>query len=452
MTTQHTLLPSSEDAEKALLSSFLNSPREVGMMCAERGITHELFHVPSHSIVMRALTEMQDASVPIDAITLSEHLRSKGLMQEIGGMVAISQLCTFIPTSANAGYYGQILREKYTLREIIRICSETGTKSYTEQDNVEGILDEAERRIFDLVNSRHGRQSKTLSMSQVVRGAISLIQEAYERRGAISGLSTGLASLDKATDGLHGHELCVIAGRPSHGKTALAMQMAEHIALDQKRPVAVFSLEMSAQQLVQRMICSRAKINMARIREGTMAQRDFDAITATGSKFSHDTHMHLEDGSDMTVSVIRARARALQAQYGIQAVFIDSLSVIRGSAKDRWLEIKEITTGLKNCAKELGIPVVLIVHLGREVDKQKRRPRLSDLREGGDIEQNADLVLFVVREELMEDDEEKKAELAGSAIVRIGKIRTGDMDFDVPLTFVKQFTRFEERADENRRP
>ncbi len=446
----HRLLPQSPEAEQGVLSSFLLSPRDVGGMCAEKLIKPEHFHLPAHGIIYGVLLELWDTNKPIDFITLTQLMRDRSLLDQVGGAAFLTGLFTFLPTAANAAYYIEILEEKYTLREIIRVCTEYAARSYDEQDDVPNLLNDVEQKVFAIAQDRF--KDRVSSMKQMVVAAIGSIQELYDRRGSISGLPTGFADFDKMTDGLHGAEMVVIAARPSMGKTAFAMNIAEHIAVDLKRAVAVFSLEMNAQQLVQRLLCSRARVNMGRVRDGFLSERDFPALQAAASKLA-EAKIFIDDTSGLSILELRAKARRMKSQHDIAAIFIDYLQLLRSTSRraqdNRQLEIAEISSGLKAIAKELNIPVVVLAQLNRNPEQRsgdsKGRPRLSDLRESGSIEQDADLVGLLVREEYYAESDDEKKESEGKATLIIAKQRNGPVG-DVPLTFLKEFTRFETRA------
>ncbi len=447
----HRMLPASSDAEQGVICSFLLAPREVGALCGEKRVRPESFHVPAHATIFEVLYEMWEKSKPIDIVTLTQTLHDRNVLELCGGSGFVSQLFTYLPTAANAEYYLEILQEKHTLREIIKVCTEYAARSYTEQENVTGLLDEAEAGILKIAESRY--QAKAFGMKEHVMTAIGSIQHLYESRGELGGLSTGLAELDKLTDGLHPAEMIVIAARPSMGKTALAMNIAEHLAVEKALPIAVFSLEMSAQQLVQRLLCSRAKVNMSRVRDGFLTERDFSELTRAGSGLA-DSNMFIDDTAGLSIGELRAKARRLKNQHGIKAIFIDYLQLLRSTSRraqdNRQLEIAEISSTLKQIAKELELPVVVLAQLNRNPEQRsgdsKGRPRLSDLRESGSIEQDADLVGLLVREEYYAENEEDKKEAEGKATLIIAKQRNGPVG-DVKLTFLKEFTRFESRAE-----
>ena len=292
-----------------------------------------------------------------------------------------------------------------------------------------------------------------VSTKDLVMQAIEQIEKVYENRGSVTGLSTGFTEFDHMTSGLHQAEMIVIAARPSMGKTALAMNIAEHVALVEGKPVAVFSLEMSSQQLVQRLLCSRAKVNLQRVRNGFLSERDFPSLTAVASRLA-TAKLFIDDSPGLSIAELRAKARRLVASHQVQLLVIDYLQLLRSTSRraqdNRQIEISEISAGIKSLAKELNIPIIVIAQLNRQPDaraKEGGRPRLSDLRESGSIEQDADVVGLLVRSEYYETDEEAKQEKAGQAELIIAKQRNGPTG-DVPLTFLKEYTRFENRARE----
>jgi replicative DNA helicase len=448
----HRLFPQSPDAERGVLSSFLLAPREIGAMCGERKITPGHFHLPAHTVIYECLMEMWDKGKAIDIITVTQQLRDRKQLDQAGGAALITELFTLLPTAANAAHYVEIVVEKHTLRQIINACTEYAFKCYEEQDDVSGLLNDVEARVFAIAQERF--QEKASNMKDQVMQAIHAIEELYDRRGAITGLPTGFAELDKMMDGLHRQEMIVIAARPSMGKTALAMNIAEHVALEAKLPVAVFSLEMSTSQLVQRLLCSRARVNLGSVRNGFLSERDFPALTAAASKLA-ESKIFIDDTPGLSILELRAKCRRLKSQHDIQAVFIDYLQLLRSTSRraqdNRQLEIAEISSGIKGLAKELNIPIVVLAQLNRNPEarsgESKGRPRLSDLRESGSIEQDADVVGLLVREEYYADSDEEKEASAGKATLILAKQRNGPVG-DVPLTFLKEYTRFENRARE----
>ncbi len=443
----HRLLPQSPDAEQGVLSSILLSPKEVMGLCVEKNIEADSFHIPAHATIFAILRELWDANKPADFVILTQVLRDRNLLDQVGGSAFLTQLFTFVPTATNAAYYIEIIQEKQTLRRIINTCTEYAARSYDEQEEVHDLLDRVEQEVFAIAKDRF--RSSTPELRVEVMNALDSIEKLYERKGGITGLATGFTKLDQMTDGLHPAEMIVIAARPSMGKTALAMNIVEHVALIGKHPVAVFSLEMSTNQLVQRLLCSRAKVNLSKVRDGFLAEGDFRNLTTAASKLA-DSKIYIDDTAGLSILELRAKARRFASQNDIKLVVIDYLQLLKSTSKraqdNRQLEIAEISSGVKGLAKELKIPILVLAQLNRQPEARSGgKPRLSDLRESGSIEQDADVVALLVRAEVYEEDEEERKEKAGEAELIIAKQRNGPIG-EVPLTFLKEFTRFEDRA------
>src|SRR5216117_2386517 len=279
----HRTPPHSVDAEQGVLGSMLISPRETIAECVEK-INEEYFYVPAHRTIYEVLVDLWNAGQAIDLITFTQLLRDRNLLDSVGGAALVTNLFTFVPTAANVQYYLEIVRDKYILREIISAATESVRRAYEEQDEVNNLLDEVEQKIFAVGEDRF--KGEMLSMKEQVMEAIESIEKLYERKGGITGISTGFVEFDRMTSGMHGAEMIVIAARPSMGKTALVMNIAEDIAVQEKLSVGVFSLEMSSQQLVQRLLCSRARVNLQKVRDGFLAERDFPSLTAAASKLA----------------------------------------------------------------------------------------------------------------------------------------------------------------------
>jgi replicative DNA helicase len=438
--------PHSVEAEQGVLGSMLISPRDAIGEVVEK-ITAEYFYVPAHQTIFEVLVELWNAGAGIDLITFTQVLRDRNLLETVGGAAMVTSLFTFVPTAANVAYYLDIVRDKYILRSIIEAATESVRRAYEEQDEVGNLLDEVEQKIFAVGEDRFKGQMQ--SMKDQVMEAIESIEKLYERKGGITGISTGFVEFDRMTSGMHPSEMIVIAARPSMGKTALAMNIAEHVAINEKHPVGVFSLEMSSQQLVQRLLCSRARVNLQKVRDGFLGERDFPSLTAAASKLA-EAKIFIDDTASLTILELRAKARRLKAQQDVQLIIVDYLQLLRSTSRraqdNRQLEISEISAGLKGLAKELKIPVIVVAQLNRQPEQRSGgKPRLSDLRESGSIEQDADLVGLLVRPEIYEEDEEARAEKAGEAELIIAKQRNGPVG-EIALTFLKEFTRFEDRA------
>jgi replicative DNA helicase len=442
----HRTPPHSVEAEQGVLGSMLISPRETIAECVEK-INEEYFYVPAHRTIYDVLVDLWNTRQGIDLITFTQVLRDRNLLDSVGGAAFVTNLFTFVPTAANVQYYLEIVRDKYILRQIISAATESVRRAYEEQEEVDSLLDEVEQKIFDVGEDRF--KGQMLSMKDHAMQAIETIERLYERKGSITGISTGFVEFDRMTSGLHPSEMVVIAARPSMGKTALAMNIAEYVAINEKLAVGVFSLEMSSQQLVQRMLCSRARVNLQRVRDGFLGERDFPSLTAAASKLA-EARMFIDDSASLSILELRAKARRLKAQQDVSLIIVDYLQLLRSTTRraqdNRQLEISEISAGLKALAKDLKIPVIVVAQLNRQPEQRTGgKPRLSDLRESGSIEQDADLVGLLVRPELYEEDEEARVEKAGEAELIIAKQRNGPVG-EIPLTFLKEYTRFETRA------
>src|ERR671930_2108763 len=442
----HRTPPHSVEAEQGVLGSMLLSPRQAIAECVEK-ISEQYFYVPAHQTIYTTLVDLWNVGQAIDLITFTQVLRDRNLLESVGGAAFVTSLFTFVPTAANVGYYLEIVRDKYILRSIITASTESVRRAYEEQDEVGALLDEVEQKIFAVGEDRF--KGQMLSMKDQVMEAIEAIEKLYERKGGITGISSGFVEFDRMTSGLHPSEMVVIAARPSMGKTALAMNIAEHVAINEKLPVGVFSLEMSSQQLVQRLLCSRARVNLQKVRDGFLGERDFPSLTAAASKLA-EAKIFIDDTASLTILELRAKARRLKAQQDVSLIIVDYLQLLRSTSRraqdNRQLEISEISAGLKGLAKELKIPVIVVAQLNRQPEQRSGgKPRLSDLRESGAIEQDADLVGLLLRPEIYEEDEEVRAEKAGEAELIIAKQRNGPVG-EIPLTFLKEYTRFETRA------
>ena len=442
----HRTPPHSVEAEQGVLGSMLISPQETIAECVEK-INEEYFYVPAHRTIYDVLVGLWNTRQGIDLITFTQVLRDRNLLDSVGGAASVTNLFTFVPTAANVQYYLEIVRDKYILRQIISAATESVRRAYEEQEEVDSLLDEVEQKIFDVGEDRF--KGQMLSMKDHAMQAIETIEKLYERKGSITGISTGFVEFDRMTSGLHPSEMVVIAARPSMGKTALAMNIAEYVAINEKLAVGVFSLEMSSQQLVQRMLCSRARVNLQRVRDGFLGERDFPSLTAAASKLA-EAKMFIDDSASLSILELRAKARRLKAQQDVSLIIVDYLQLLRSTTRraqdNRQLEISEISAGLKALAKDLKIPVIVVAQLNRQPEQRTGgKPRLSDLRESGSIEQDADLVGLLVRPELYEEDEEARVEKAGEAELIIAKQRNGPVG-EIPLTFLKEYTRFETRA------
>ncbi len=448
-------MPYSDDAEKGVLSCFLQNPVDV-LDDAQVNLSAEAFYHPGNRLIFEELMGFNNQlGKALDLVTFSQHLIDKNLMDKIGGPSTLAELLNFVPTPAHYPYYRGILRDKHLLRRVIGACTEGIQSAYEYQEDVPGLLDRVEQRIL-AVREESQTRDNIKPLKDHVSEAIDAMQEMIKNPGMLRGLSTGYGLLDKLTNGLQKSEMFVIAARPSMGKTSLAMNMVEHIALVQKKPVAVFSLEMSASMLVQRLIVARAGVNMGKIHGGLLAREEMRAVMKACTELQ-DANIFIDDTPGLEILELRAKARRLKKQYGIELVAIDYLQLLTSGSKrgkeNRQIEIAEISAGIKGLAKELNIPVLVLAQLNRQVEQNKnQKPMLSHLRESGSIEQDADVVGLLTRSDYagakQEDadgaeDESKK----GESELIIAKNRNGPTD-SVPLRFKGELMRFTEREFE----
>lgn len=443
------------EAEQGVLGSVLLAPGENLGKCIERFKRgSEVFYDIRHQFLYVTMVEMYDGREPIDLVTLGQKLRDRNQLETAGGYAYLMSLMNAVPSAANLDYYIIIVYEKFILRKMIQTCTGIIGRAYEEQDNVETLLDEVERDVLRISEERES--GKVQSVKELVNMAITTIERYHELQGQLTGLSTGFMDLDKMTTGLHGGEMVVIAARPSMGKTSLAMNIAESVALDQKTPVGVFSLEMTSESLVLRMLCSRARVNLRSLREGFLAERDFPKLTSAAGKMA-SAPLFIDDTPGLSILQLRARARRMWQQFGIKLFVIDYLQLLNSTSKrsdqNRQQEISDISSGVKALAKELDVPVIVLSQLNRDVEKDKksRKPRLSDLRESGAIEQDADLVCLLYKadpsnpKKPAQGDEDDEAPVEVEAVpvnLLIAKQRNGPTG-DVHLTFFRSITRFE---------
>ena len=441
------LPPHSPEAEQGVLGCIMLSPNDcLGESIEKLKAGAEVFYDLRHQTIFSALLEMYDSREAIDVITLQQRLKNKQLLDEVGGLAYLASLPDMVPSAANLAYYLDIVQEKFLLRKMIRTCTEVVTRVYDYEGEVDALMDEVERDILRISESRV--QSHTVTIKELVKKAINTIEDFHQRQGMLTGLGTGFTDLDKMTTGLHGGEMVVIAARPSVGKTSLAMNIAEHVSIDQRLPVGVFSLEMTSESLVLRMLCSRSRVNLRNIREGFLAERDFPKLTGSAGKLAN-APLFIDDSSSLSILQLRAKARRMYQQYGVKLFIVDYLQLLHSTARraeNRQQEIADISSGIKALAKELSVPVVVLSQLNRELEREKnRKPRLSDLRESGAIEQDADVVGLLYKPSSDDDDSGDAQEDAVPVNLLIAKQRNGPTG-DVNLTFLKSYTRFESAA------
>ena len=439
--------PASDQAEKAVLCCLIREPDNCLGGFVGR-LRSESFHTPSHRVVFEMIRDLFDQKQRLDLVTLTQALHDKQQLNEAGGPAFLAELNDYVPTTALFEQYLEMLEEKRMLREIIASCTNCVTRAYEGSESVGDLLDDVEQRIL-AIRDKQGKET-VVSMQKKVLDALYAFDKMLKNRGAITGVETGFKLFDRMTDGLHPGEMTVIAARPSMGKTSLAMNIVEHVACDQQKPVLVFSLEMSASQLVQRLLCARARVSMQKFRDGFAGRGDFNQLTSVG-KVLASSKLFIDDTPSISVMELRAKARRVHQQHKLSLIAIDYLQLVRSlslRARDnRQIEISEISSGLKALAKELEVPVLVVAQLNRNPEKRdKGRPMLSDLRESGSIEQDADLVGLLVREGYYsQESEEGGGEKNNNAELIIAKQRNGPTG-EVPLVFLSELMRFHDRA------
>lgn len=434
--------PQNMEMEQFVLGAILLD-REALPKVIEAITGPEDFYKPSHRKIYEAALDLYERNEPVDIMTVSEALRKRGTFGEVG-IDYLAELVDMVPTSANVAAHARIVKEKAVLRKLITVAGEVVTLAFEESEDVEALLDKVERMVLDISQQR---VRKTLvPLKSVIMDSIKTVETLYETKQLVTGAPTGYHDLDEKTAGLQPSDLIIIAGRPSMGKTAFAMNIVQNMTREKEESVAaIFSLEMSAEQLALRLLCAEAKVSGQRLRTGYLAQSDWPKLTAAAGRL-HKTRIFIDDSAGQTALDIRAKARRLQAREGrLDLVVIDYLQLMssRGRVESRVLEVSEITRSLKQLAKELNTPIIAISQLSRKVEDRKGgAPQLSDLRESGSIEQDADVVMFVYREEVYEKN---KPEIQGQAEIIIGKQRNGPIG-SVRLAFLKDFTRFEDMS------
>jgi replicative DNA helicase len=399
----------------------------------------EDFYRESHRKIFRAMIELSDRSEPVDIITLSEVLKNRGELEAVGGSAYLASLNDFVPTAANISYYARIVREKSILRYLINAATDIATKGFEGQGNVEELLDSAEKAIFDITEQRI--KGSFVKVGDMMKDSIKMVEKLFERKTMITGVPTGFKDLDTKTAGLQPADLIIVAARPGMGKTAFSLNIASHAAFA-GHGVAIFSLEMAKEQLALRLLCSEARVDNSKVRTGYLSDRDFPKL-ATAAGRLHDALIYIDDTPAISVLELRAKARrmARDRDKKLALIIIDYLQLMRGSgaAQNREQEISEISRSLKALAKELNVPVLAISQLNRRVeDRNDKTPQLSDLRESGAIEQDADVIAFIYREAAYNPKSDDN-----TATITIAKQRNGPIG-DLNLTFLREFTRFED--------
>ncbi|NNF41373.1 MAG: replicative DNA helicase [Woeseiaceae bacterium] len=431
--------PNSIEAEQALIGGLMLNAQAWDKIADV--VVGDDFYRKDHRLIFAAIAELVEAGSPCDVVTVSEYLDGRSELEQAGGLEYLATLANETTGAANARAYAKILRERATLRALINAGNEiSGSAFASDGRTASQVLDDAERLVFEIAEKGSRGRRGFKSLKEILPAAVDRIDMLHQTEGSITGISTGYNEFDKMTAGLQPGDLVIIAGRPSMGKTTLAVNIAENAAIGSKVPTAIYSMEMPAQQLAFRMISSLGRVDQTHLRTGNFPDEDWSRIN-TAVQLMSDAPIYIDDTPSMSPTEIRARARRLHREHGLGLIVIDYLQLmqVEGSKENRATEISEISRSLKALAKELEVPVIALSQLNRSVEqRQDKRPVMSDLRESGAIEQDADLIVFIYREEVYNQDTPRK----GIADIAIAKQRNGPIG-DFPLTFVGRYTKFE---------
>src|SRR5262245_8548977 len=436
-------LPHNIDAEKSVLGSILVNNEHYYRVI--ESLRPEDFYLDAHRVIFRQMIELIEQSKVIDLITIQDELDRVSQLESAGGITYLAGLLDGIPHLVNIEHYIQIIRERSTLRQMINAANKIMAECFDQADPADEILDRAEQSLFSLSEKRI--RTGFVSVKEMELPATRLLEKLYTEREMITGVSTGFRDLDRMTSGLQPSDLVILAARPSMGKTAFVLNIAQHVALHKQAPVGMFSLEMSKEQLLMRMLCAESRVDAHKVRTGYLSKEDFRKLIDTLG-VTTQAPLYIDDSSTLTVMEMRAKCRRLKAEHGLSLIIVDYLQLMSGYGRveNRNQEISGISRGLKALAKELNVPVIALSQLSRAPEQRQgdHRPQLSDLRESGSIEQDADLVAFIYREEVYKPSEEN----AGLAELIISKQRNGPIGI-VKLAFLREFTRFENLFIEN---
>ncbi|MDD5593108.1 MAG: replicative DNA helicase [Candidatus Margulisbacteria bacterium] len=427
--------PQNLAAEQSVIGSMLLDKNAVVRVIEL--LRPDSFYRDAHRFIYEAILDLFDRGEPVDLVTVTEALRKSGKLDAVGGAVYVTDLINSVPTSANVEHYAKIVEEKYVLRRLIESGTQIVSAAFSEPEDVDQILDEAEKNIFDIAlkRSREGFHK----IDSVIKRVLDKIDSLYGKKEAITGTPSGYPDLDQLTAGFQNADLIIIAARPSVGKTAFALNIAQQVAIKHNIPVAIFSLEMSKEQLAQRMLCSEAEVDAQRLKTASLSDTGWKKLTRALGKLS-EAPLYIDDSASITATEIRAKARRLKIERGLGLVIVDYLQLMRGRNRieNRVQEISDIARSLKTLARELDVPVIALSQLSRAVEQRPDRiPRLSDLRESGEIEQTADLVMFIHREDYYNPQSDR----GNIAEIMIAKQRNGPIG-TVELVFRKEIAKF----------
>ncbi|GAA0071863.1 replicative DNA helicase [Clostridium sardiniense] len=433
-TTVNRTLPQSIEAEQSVIGSMIIDRSAIAQ--AAEGLDEEDFYRDSHKVLFKSIIDMFKRDMAVDLVTVLEHLKATDTLERAGGVTYVTEITSSVPTTANLASYIQIVQEKSTLRKLIKASTSIIEESYNKQGEVENVLDAAEKRIFDIAEKRTTSDFEPLN--QVLERGFIEIERLFNNKGEITGVGSGFMDLDAKTSGFQKGDMVLIAARPSMGKTTFALNIAEHVALREGKSVVVFSLEMSKEQLAYKLLCSEANVDMLKLRTGALDDKDWENIARATGPLSK-ARIYIDDTAGVSVMEMRSKCRRLKMEYGIDLILIDYLQLMSGSSSEsRQQEVSEISRSIKALAKEMECPVIALSQLSRAPEQRAdHRPMLSDLRESGSIEQDADLVMFLYRDEYYNKETEEKN--VGECI--IAKQRNGPVG-TVKLAWLGQFSKF----------
>ncbi|MED4794111.1 replicative DNA helicase [Priestia megaterium] len=430
------LPPQNIEAEQALLGAIFLEPSSLTL--ASELLIPEDFYRASHQKIFTCMLKLSDQGEPVDLVTVTSELADQKILEEVGGVSYLSDLANSVPTAANVEYYGKIVEEKSILRRLIRTATHIASEGYAREDEVEVLLNEAEKNILEVAQRKNSGVFQNIK--DVLVQTYDDIEVLHNRKGDITGIPTGFSDLDRMTAGFQRNDLIIVAARPSVGKTAFALNIAQNVATKTNENVAIFSLEMGAQQLVMRMLCAEGNIDAQRLRTGSLTADDWGKLTMAMGSLSN-AGIYIDDTPGIRVGEIRSKCRRLKQEGGLGMILIDYLQLIQGngrSGENRQQEVSEISRALKALARELEVPVIALSQLSRGVEqRQDKRPMMSDIRESGSIEQDADIVAFLYREDYYEKDTENQNIIE----IIIAKQRNGPVG-TVQLAFVKEYNKF----------
>ncbi|MGM0523056.1 MAG: replicative DNA helicase [Bacillota bacterium] len=429
--------PHSIEAEQAVIGAIFLVPD--AMSTASEFLIPQDFYRPSHQRIFQVMMQLSDRGEPIDLLTVTNALNSSKLLEEVGGVSYLTELADAVPTAANISYYTKIVEEKSVLRRLIRTATDIVTESFNREDEIEDVLSEAEKNILDVSNRQNANAFKNIK--DVLIDVYDNIEQLHQNTGDVTGIPTGFKDLDHITSGFQRNDLIIVAARPSVGKTAFALNVAQNVAIKTDENVAIFSLEMGADQLVSRMLCAEGNIDAQRLRTGNLETEDWTKLTMAMGSLSN-AGIFIDDSPGIRVNEIRSKCRRLKQEHGLGMILIDYLQLIQGSGanakENRQQEVSEISRSLKGLARELEVPVIALSQLSRGVEqRQDKRPMMSDLRESGSIEQDADIVGFLYRDDYYDKESEKQNIIE----IIIAKQRNGPVG-TVELAFVKEYNKF----------